>query len=333
MSRSDYDSPWKEILENYLKQFLSLFYPSLHDDIDWPKGYRSLDKELAKIAPGAELGSCIADKVFEVCLKDGTITALLIHIEVQEQKQAHFPKRMYIYDYRLFDHYQKPTISIALLTDSDPTWRPNTYHWQLYHSEKLFRFHTIKLLDYRQAPAKQAQHHLFKALAYAHFQAKACPNDDTQRYQGKFSLIRYILACGLQSNELRQLMRFIDWAMALPLALEKKLCHQLSKFEPEEQMQYVTSWERMGIEQGLEQGLEQGIEQGMEQGLNAERKILMRQTSKKFGKESAEQLAAYLTEINQFEQFEPISDLIIELNDAAEFLSSVKKVMSRKKLH
>ena len=37
----DYDNPWKEILEFYLKQFLELCLPELHVAIDWSIPHQS----------------------------------------------------------------------------------------------------------------------------------------------------------------------------------------------------------------------------------------------------------------------------------------------------
>ncbi len=42
----DYDNPWKEILEFYLKQFLELCLPELHVAIDWSIPPKVRDKEL-----------------------------------------------------------------------------------------------------------------------------------------------------------------------------------------------------------------------------------------------------------------------------------------------
>jgi hypothetical protein len=33
--QSDYDSPWKEALEQYFEAFLALFFPDAHAVIDW----------------------------------------------------------------------------------------------------------------------------------------------------------------------------------------------------------------------------------------------------------------------------------------------------------
>ena len=53
---SDYDSPWKEALDHYLQPFMAFFFPQVHADIDWSRGYETLDKELQKIMRQAQLG-------------------------------------------------------------------------------------------------------------------------------------------------------------------------------------------------------------------------------------------------------------------------------------
>ena len=42
----DYDSPWKEILDSYFPAFMAFFFPEAHADIDWTRGYESLDTDL-----------------------------------------------------------------------------------------------------------------------------------------------------------------------------------------------------------------------------------------------------------------------------------------------
>ena len=40
----EYDSPWKEALEQYFESFMELFFPKIHSEVDWSKGYEFLDK-------------------------------------------------------------------------------------------------------------------------------------------------------------------------------------------------------------------------------------------------------------------------------------------------
>jgi hypothetical protein len=81
------DSPWKEALEHFLDAFLALCFPEVHAGIDWTRGYESLDKELQQIIREAAVGKRLADKLFKVWRKDGNEAWLLIHIEVQGQRE------------------------------------------------------------------------------------------------------------------------------------------------------------------------------------------------------------------------------------------------------
>ena len=42
---SDFDNPWKDVLEHFLRQFLEFFFPEAHAAIDWGRRYESLDKD------------------------------------------------------------------------------------------------------------------------------------------------------------------------------------------------------------------------------------------------------------------------------------------------
>jgi len=95
--------------------------------VDWTRGYESLDKELHRIMPEAEVGNRLADMLFKVWLKDGQETWLLIHIEVQAQPDEAFPRRMFVYYYRLFDLYNQGVLSLAVLCDDRPDWQPNQF--------------------------------------------------------------------------------------------------------------------------------------------------------------------------------------------------------------
>ena len=39
------DSPWKEAVEVYFRDFMAFLFPNIHDEIDWGKGYDFMDKE------------------------------------------------------------------------------------------------------------------------------------------------------------------------------------------------------------------------------------------------------------------------------------------------
>ena len=66
--RTDFDSPWEEILESYFEEFILFFFPKVHAEINWGKGYEFLDKELQQIMREADVGKRLVDKLAKVCL-------------------------------------------------------------------------------------------------------------------------------------------------------------------------------------------------------------------------------------------------------------------------
>ncbi|MCA1787188.1 MAG: hypothetical protein LC657_14540 [Desulfobacteraceae bacterium] len=45
----DYDSPWKEGMEQYFKELMQFFFSDIAREIAWDKGYQFLDKELQQV--------------------------------------------------------------------------------------------------------------------------------------------------------------------------------------------------------------------------------------------------------------------------------------------
>ena len=56
---AEYDSPWKEALDAYFEGFLALLFPAVHGQIDWSRGWESLDKEFQQIVREAEVGAVV----------------------------------------------------------------------------------------------------------------------------------------------------------------------------------------------------------------------------------------------------------------------------------
>jgi hypothetical protein len=48
---------------------------------------------------------------------------VLVHIEVQGQPERDFARRMFVYYYRIFDRYERPIMSVAILADEQADWR------------------------------------------------------------------------------------------------------------------------------------------------------------------------------------------------------------------
>jgi hypothetical protein len=263
--RSEFDGPWKEVIEDYFQDFLAFFFPDIHADIDWSKGYEFLDTELQQIVRDAELGKRFADKLVKVWRLTGEELWVLIHIEVQQSFETLFPERMFVYNYRLRDRYDHPVASLAVLTDDRPSWRPQEFRSEIWGCETLFRFPIVKLLDYGQEwQALEGSLNPFATVVMAHLKALETKGNQVQRKDWKINLTRRLYEKGFERQDILNLFRFIDWIITLPKDLEASFRQELEQYEQERQMPYVTSLERMAKQEGVREGLLSGIEVTLE---------------------------------------------------------------------
>jgi hypothetical protein len=262
-----FDSPWKDALEQWLPFFLALFVPHVHRDIDWSRGFVFLDTELARIAPNAVKGGTIVDKLARVTLLSGGDAYVLIHIEVQNQKDAGFARRMFRYHARLLDHFDVPVYSLAVLGDAHQSWRPVAYAQKQWDCVLELKFPTIKLLDYRdQVAALEANRNPFVTIVLGHLGALATKGDIEDRYRTKMQLVRRLYSLGYGKAEVVESYRLLDWLMRLPAAVERKFYREVIAYEEEQRMSYVSNAERFGIEKGIKQGRQEGRQEGRQVG-------------------------------------------------------------------
>jgi len=258
--QNDYDGAWKAALDVYLKEFLELCFPSIHAAIDWSRSYRFLETELQRASSAAYRGRRTVDKLVEVWGRDGIAAWVLIHIEIQSQNQVDFAQRMFQYHYRLRERFEHAVVSIALLADDRPNWRPETYEMELWGCEVHFRFPTVKLLDFRERLAElEANRNPVAALVLAHLAAQRTRADPTRRLREKLALTRRLYDLGYTPEQVRLAFRFVDWLLRLPNELRTQFAQELRAFEEERQMTYITSIEELGIEKGRIEGLIEGI--------------------------------------------------------------------------
>jgi hypothetical protein len=88
-----------------------------------------------------------------------------------------------------------------------------------------------------------------------------------ERGRWKVRLIKGLYDRGLDAEQIRQLLRLIDWMVQLPKELEQQCRAEIDRFEEERRMPYVTSFERLAREEGHHEGHEEGRQEGLVQGL------------------------------------------------------------------
>lgn len=297
VTTDDYDSPWKNAVETYFEEFMALFFPAAHADIDWNREVEFLDKELQQVALEAETGRRYADKLAKVWKKSGEQGWVLAHLEVQGQPEEVFNRRVYTYNHRLFDRDGKLVASFAVLTDDNDSWRPGTFSYELWGCKVHFEFPTVKLADYRGRWAElEVSANPFAIVVMAHLKTRETQHDMEHRQYWKFRIIRHAYDRGYQRQDIISLFHFIDWIMRLPEDLERAWIAQVEQMEAERHMEYVTSVERFAIQKGRDEGRKEGHEIAA--------RLLLRLLTHRFGETPAplqERIQA-LT-LDQIEQF------------------------------
>ena len=261
------DSVWKEILDACLEEFMEFFFPKIHTDIDWFRGYECLDQELEPILRDSPFRERRVDTLVRVFLHDGGETWLLIHIEVHGYHKADLEERVLICNHRIHERYGREVVSLVVLTDDRPSWRPTTYRSERWDFSLVLRFPMVKVLDFRERWTElETSTNPFALVVMAHLEAQAAATD-TDRLRTKVSLIRRLLGRGHDRTDIIHLFRFMDWLLDLPPELEAETRRQVAALEGVIPMPYVTSWERMAREEGRAEGKAEGKAEGFREGL------------------------------------------------------------------
>ncbi|MEO5348210.1 MAG: DUF4351 domain-containing protein [Magnetococcus sp. YQC-3] len=253
----EFDTPWKEILRLYFKEFLAFFLPEAHDGIDWARGHEFLDKELARITREAEIGDRRMDELVKVWQRDGVERWVLIHAEIQGNRKPTFSPEMYTYQYRAYDLKRLPVAGLAILADDESGWRPSEFSYELWGTRLTYQFVTVKLLDYLEADLEKSNNP-FAVVTLAHLQARKTRQQTEVRYQAKWRLIRNLYQGGFSRQQVIDLFRFIDWVLHLPTEADTRLWTDILEYEESQKMPYITSVERIGEERGRLTGRREG---------------------------------------------------------------------------
>ena len=113
MERISHDQLFKQVLEAFLPDFLSLFDPTTAARLDplTPPIFRNA--EVFTDIPQGERR--IADIVAEVRTLDGNPELVIVHVEIQREREPDFSFRMWQYYVALRQRENMPVIPIALV--------------------------------------------------------------------------------------------------------------------------------------------------------------------------------------------------------------------------
>ncbi|MCX6359198.1 MAG: cytosolic protein [Armatimonadetes bacterium] len=302
-SRRNFDSPWKTILEALFPEFLQLFVPEAYDDIDWNVRPRFLDKEFDQATRGARAGSRAVDQLAEVALRDGSQTWVLVHIEVQAQRDRAFARRMYRYHLRIFDRFDREPVSLAVLADAEPGWRPTGFGYTRWRCSARLDYPVVKLTDWADRPEELFEGgNPFGIAVAAHLAAVQAGRQPETRFARRKALYRDMRRMGVSQDQASALMTFMDWVLELPEELDDRFWSEVGEEEDEPNMKYMSRFEMKAMERGRREGLLEGLQLGLEL---------------RFGKPGLEQMEE-LSRIDSLETLMRVKDALTTVSSPAE---------------
>lgn len=256
---SDFDGAWKEATEVFLQPILQLLKPEIDRGIDWSRPAVYLDAELRKVAPDAEHGRQHADRLIGFTRTDPGLDDALLHIEAQSQPTGQMAFRMYRYHTRLFELHARPVVSLAILADDDPRWRPEFYQHELWGCRNRFEFLSCKLLDFPDDELFHSNNPVAKLIL-----AQRTARNSPERFRMKLAWLERLLEQGFSEDETPKLFRMLERMTPLSGDLDIEFHRQLNQYRTQRSMTFITTFEQFAMEKGLSGGLQAGWTQAIE---------------------------------------------------------------------
>lgn len=284
-----YDLPWKAVLTHAFHPFMDFYFPEFSTHIDCTQRPRFRDKELPGFGIGTAPDLRVADMLVEIVMRDGRPQRLLLHIEIQTQRDAALARRVNDYNYRIGKTCRQPVTSMVLLADTDPHWRPGSFRERMRGNARTFTFITTKLLDcVRDVGALEASDNPVAWFTLAHWRTQQTHHAPRKRYAAKLHLTKLLFQHGWNDRRIMVLFNAINWMMVLPEPYQRRYWQAVLRLEKERDMKLLNPLEQMFFDDGIKKGREQGLEQGLGQGLEKGRTegaaaLLERLLAQRFG--------------------------------------------------
>lgn len=283
----DHDRLFKELIQTYLEEFMLLFFPQLHEAIDFGLISFLSEEVYTDVVVGEKRK---VDLLIETRLK-GETALIIVHIESQAQWQSFFPERMFVYFSRLYEKHRCRIIPIAIFSYDEVKDEPDSFRLQFPFKDVLnFQYYTVELRkkDWRQYMKQD------NPIAAALLSKMGYTKEE--RVQVKREFLRMLVRLELDPARMHLITGFFDTYLVLDDIEKQELqieIHRLEPMEEEKIMELKTQWEKDAELKGKIEGKIEGEIEG-------ERKILGKFIKSQFGEASRgmiEQLAC-LTDLD-----------------------------------
>jgi hypothetical protein len=239
---------FKELLRAFFREFLELFFPEVAARLDFAR-VMFLDKEVFTDVPEGSRREL--DLVAQVYTQDGAPELILLHIEVQAQREREFPYRMFEYYALLRLRYKVPVFPVVVyLVAGTGGLSEMAYEERLFGRAILtFRFQAVGLPDLSSDDYRAVDNPLAPALS-----ALMQPGSLGRTLQKALSL-RQTLGSSVDEARKSLLINIIETYMRLSETEEEEFRHLIRREELQEVTHMLTIYEERGIIKGKRDAL------------------------------------------------------------------------------
>lgn len=273
--RDSYDTPWKRALQRNLPDFMAFYFRDQWLEIKRLSRRPLRDKETSRLGADGRPHTLIADILASAVLHDGS--EVLLHIEVQSQRDSLMAERVLDYNHSLFIQHGIPVASFVLLADPGKRWRPKKCQRAILGTDLSFGFSIAKIADYADLLDELlVEKNVFALVTAAHILAQQTHADPDARFGAKWRLVRLLYERGWHKRRIIDLFVVVYWLLSLPREFEQRLWRNIARLERRHKVGWLGPLEQVFIEKGLKQGRREGAAI-----------VLERQLASRFGPPSA----------------------------------------------
>lgn len=269
-----HDQLFKDFLREFLREFLELFYPDVAGQLNFAT-VRFLDKEFFADFPEGDLRE--ADLVVHVESLAGRPELVLIHLEVQANRESNFEARMFQYYALLWLRHRLPIFPIAVyIAGARAGLTQEEYGVTLFGRDILsYRYECVGF-EKLSAGEYAAKGNAVAAALAALMDRSGADEPLTLRAL----MLQRVAKSELDGARKLLLLNLIETYFALEAKEAEGFRKLLLRSEFREVREMQVTWADRMKEEGREQGREQGREEGL---LEGKREALLRLVSTKFG--------------------------------------------------
>jgi hypothetical protein len=175
---------------------------------------------------------------------------------VQPRREKEIARRMYQYHHRIVGCFEQSVVTLLILADLQPGWWVSAYETEIWGCKVRFEFSVCKLLDL-EAQVLERPGDAASIVIAAYLEALRTAKNPRARFEVKYRIMRRFIEQLFEWQDVLEIFRILDWLLTLPDEMAPEFREKMTSYN--KVMPFISSLERISLEQGLQQGRQEAI--------------------------------------------------------------------------